>query len=512
VIDRFEAKAAPLCLSLDFGTTTSCVAVIKPDKEGKFKRDLNSLNIIPLEFSDPFWKLPSLICRRGDKGKEIAFCGQDAKRLKAESKATKRLMVKAIPKNEKDSNCEDGKCIMEAALRRAREWFIEQPRVTEILSNKIIMSVPTSFPLAWKRILSEVCREAANKVFGSKDVSIIEESMAAMSYYLYRERGDKTFPFIIICDFGGGSTDITFLEKEEKGLYLPIKHGGMHSFASNQIDELIIEAFRDSCELTRDQAKTLKENLDTFANFKNELHRLEKRDDIFIRDKWETLQDRIREAIENRFSTCFKEMLQRIKNKWDQNKWEMIQTSKCLILLAGDGSNLAGFRDYIRRAWELTIRKLQMRMDSVEIIQIREPKRCVAIGSFLAYYYHGEEFSEKKITNDVPEDILLHIPPAFEPSDNRRIYDIGGERYYRLFEEGQPLNTDNKVSTIIPLVDTGKTLVKESITFNLFSGLIGDKIEEYLDGKLIPPVDTSMQRLRFTYQAEGADVKIEWVK
>jgi actin-like ATPase involved in cell morphogenesis len=505
VIDRFKAKSAPLYLSLDFGTTTSCVAIIRPNKEGKFGGDVNCLNTLPIDFFSPFWKLPSVIYKEGNK---IISCGQEAIYSRAKPKPIKRLMITATP-DEVSGYREDGKFIMETALRRTRDWLIEQHGVTEILFDNIILSVPTSFPLAWKKVLSEVCREAGKKVFGIKGVRIIEESMAAMNYYLYKQKGDVNYPIIIVCDFGGGSTDITIFERYGEGSYFPIKHGGMNSFASNQIDDLIKETFKERYELEEDKPKRLKENLDNINNFIAELKGFPNYDDIFTRNMWNAVQNRIKDEVVVKFSTCFKEMLQRGKNKW-----EKIQTDKILILLAGDGSNLVGFRDYIKRAWEMALRELQMSTGVVEIVQISEPKRCVSIGSFLAYYYHGEDLSDRKIKNDVPEDILLVIPPSFTPSNASMILDMPqkNKRYYRLFEEGQPLDKENKASVTVPLTDTGKNIVKENIIFHLFSGLVGDEPAHYMDLELIPPVDISMQNLCFTYKAEGPEVKIEWVK
>lgn len=110
-----------------------------------------------------------------------------------------------------------------AYLRHMRSAWDHQHPEHLLADQDIVLTVPASF--------DEVARELtvqAAKLAGLNKVVLIEEPQAA--FYAWMERhadGEKLEPgdFALVCDVGGGTTDLTLIQVEEGGAYRRIAVG-----------------------------------------------------------------------------------------------------------------------------------------------------------------------------------------------------------------------------------------------------------------------------------------------
>lgn len=520
LIERFQARKAEFSLSLDFGTTACCVALARPNDKGRVV-NTGTLGTIPIDFdsadADMF---PTYVRLQGQKttvggtaarergaGEEFDPIKHRLFRARGDLRSLYRLKARII---------------MESCLRRAREWLIDQPQVTEVLFDKIVLSVPTSFPLVWKRELQKICQEAGAEVFGKPEVSIVEESMAAVRYFLQPTKEKekqgalvdrqedqvdlRDIDLIVICDCGGGSTDITFLQKQpqnDRPTFFPLMHGGMKDFAGYALDLLIQRWFSKERrqEIDTTYAELIKKSLGDKDRLFSLLRARGISQDPELIGVQGDLQELVAKEVTMRFQHCFHDLLQRAYRRQPD-----IPRRTVLLLLAGNSSLLASFPQCLTEAWVKEADLVEtLKGSSLRVQRMSQPKRCVALGSFLLA--EGGAFAP--LHNSVPEDILLQVPDNFDPPEPARlIHHHHAAPYYLLFEAGESLDeASNRIHAALHAHSLGLEQAKRA-EFHLYTCFAGENPERYDTLKCFPPPGKDNfgdVQFLFTYDPTGQE-------
>lgn len=506
-LERFISGVSDWPISLDFGTTSCCVALVKPDDRGEFK-ELARLHTVPLDYSIPTDMLPSVVRRATDR----VSVGRDALRIPGpkDFDPIKTQLFFAQDEYQRERYREEARLVMSTCLQRSLEWLVDRPRVREVLFNHVILAVPTAFPLQWKETLRDICLEASGEVFGANKVSIIEESMAAINSYLLRDNPSKeileNMDLLVVCDFGGGSTDITILEnvkEQPQQRFIPRLHGGMRNFAGCQVDKLVqgFIAAKLHQEIDTDFAERIKRSLHTPDQFAQCLVEMRITNAAEHRKCLRDIREEIHLELKNRFMGCFKPLLQRVGRRLG---CRLDAPPQVLLLLAGNGSRLIGFEACLREAWHQVVTEEAIPLNLVETQRVNDPKRCVALGGFLSYS-HFPAGAPVQLQNTVPEDILMGVPPGFIPPDQDRLIRIASLPYYVLFEAGEPLDKNHQASVTIPAVSLGLTMAQGEVSFRIFSMLPGDSPLIYGNLSCRPLAGQKVVNFVFTYSTTSVD-------
>ncbi|MCL9777275.1 Hsp70 family protein [Vibrio methylphosphonaticus] len=102
-----------------------------------------------------------------------------------------------------------------------------------------LIAVPANFTDSQRKATKE-----AAKLAGLKHVKLVEEPVAAATFYGYQQQGDNTY---FVYDLGGGTFDATVLQVGDDGLYT-LAAQGSNTHGGKHIDDIIIAYVMDEFE------------------------------------------------------------------------------------------------------------------------------------------------------------------------------------------------------------------------------------------------------------------------
>lgn len=102
-----------------------------------------------------------------------------------------------------------------------------------------LIAVPANFSNAQRKATKEAAILA-----GLTQVKLVEEPVAAATFYGYQQQGDSTY---FVYDLGGGTFDATLLQVGEEGLYA-LATQGSHTHGGKHVDDIIIAYVMDEFE------------------------------------------------------------------------------------------------------------------------------------------------------------------------------------------------------------------------------------------------------------------------
>lgn len=516
-IERFvvEKNVEPLCL--DFGTSNCCTALVRPDESGSPDR----LGTVPMDYDDPSWLLKSAVDREDGQlvfGREVLDMDLAHPLFRLHPIKQKMFDVNASEEDRKES-AKLARALMRCCFQRAQQWLTDQPHNAKILFDNIVLTVPTSFPQRWKTELVDTAREVAETVFGSVRVSEIDEATAVLRYLLESKSEEvesfTSYDIVAICDFGGGSTDVVILQQLEpennKPSYKPLSLGGIPNFGSTNLNEVIRSAISNhdrEADITVEQhiAERLKRRLSDVSGFMDCL-----KDDLGIssRNMREVLFSRCRDAtmekVSEELEASFPDLLKRVSRRL-----EVVDNPKVLLLLAGQGAKLNGFESLVKTAWIKACADVRLPFTAPDVVMMKEPKRCVALGGFQSY---GNRWRLTGVANFIPQDFLVKMDNKFAPEDRSNLITLEGQQYYRVLEAANELDENDEARVAIPL-DALDRSYDEMLPLKLFSRLPGGKaiyMQEFSESPPSVLLDELTGMLEFVYKAEGAKIDINYI-
>lgn len=216
-------------IAIDYGTTDSAAAHLTSQKG---KGPLSPTNI-PLEGEGQGDKIYSNIFFKGHElGREIPFiwCIGTEARVLGRSPGNRRRLVKAVKTKVGRDHREQidlgggrfelpaeeiVKFIHMDLLKRTRKALKQRP-------TSVLLSIPTRFTLRQKIMLRETFARALQAAGLEATVESVDESLAAGMFYIVirgpREEklGSKPCYTLMVIDFGGGTTDVTLFQVEQR--------------------------------------------------------------------------------------------------------------------------------------------------------------------------------------------------------------------------------------------------------------------------------------------------------
>ena len=421
-VQAVQKEEYPEYVGLDFGTSNSCVAICYPELDG------NQWLTSPLP---PLVENMALDTNASSPAGD-AMDNRDAQILpshldiEAPPKSIHRIGHPAVHSNGNDLN---NKSLFkrfvadeEQAGRESSVLFLEELifRIEAALASlgiplcipaRICMAVPTGYSFE-KQILRECCQEAMIRCgIENPHVSLIDESMAAMTYFLTQmDPSDKiheTADFIMVIDFGGGTTDIAIAEKRND-IYHPIISGGDPKLGGKEITDWVGKYLK----VTLGQAESIKCSLID----ENRWERVAKS------NKLKATIQQVRAHIMDRLKPKLKLILHEaifdlINDAY--NIGENEQNQKLVIMLAGGSSALLGYDLLVSEIIGELKRDLdpnnQIELEGV--FPITEPKRCVSRGAFI--YQNLRSINLDMSRPISPHRVLWPLPLGAHPPQLR---------------------------------------------------------------------------------------------
>ena len=228
-------SASMITLSIDFGSSRTKVAYFnqETDKSELIELGREVRNIIPSVFYLPEAGGDILV---GDNAQDMV--DTDPQGVVINLKTEIHKMGK--------KRCGPGR-IKPERIELASELFkyIKHQCETEVFHNNEITSCILTVPVCFEDQKRKCIKKAA-ELAGFTEIKLIEEPVAAARYWLTAYKGNNIPDEIIICDVGGGTTDLAVLQyKNGKFISYPdILPAGLHA-GGNDIDEAIWEQIMD---------------------------------------------------------------------------------------------------------------------------------------------------------------------------------------------------------------------------------------------------------------------------
>jgi molecular chaperone DnaK (HSP70) len=227
-------------LGIDFGTTNTVISYFENNK------------IKLLEIDNKFL-IPSKILIN----KENIICGHLIKNIKKESLLIENFKIE-IPNNKK--------YIFNNNIYSTNDLiFYYFNYLSELIKNKFkkdnydcVISVPSNFNSSNRKIIKTILQK-----FNFNILRIINEPTAAALYYEIH-LNNKIENKILVIDIGGGTTDLTILDKDEE-LYEVIQSLGDNNLGGKNITENIFNYVKDlDVNIKLNDCKLAKENLKNY--------------------------------------------------------------------------------------------------------------------------------------------------------------------------------------------------------------------------------------------------------
>ncbi|MEE5993283.1 MAG: Hsp70 family protein [Oscillospiraceae bacterium] len=224
-------------VGIDLGTTNTVVAYIDEDDNPQL-----------LEFGEmgEFF-LPSVLYV--DEDEQTTLVGRialskgaaDPTRLIRSSKRKMRFRDYSYPDSEQRHSFTmklRPKDVTTKILEEVRRTLIERGLCNEETEIYTVITVPDN----WYHPAQEDTEEAGKRA-GFIVMDKLSEPIAAAYHYITQRIQNQDR--ILVCDFGGGTLDITFLKPNEQGNnYIPYGHGGEAELGGDDFDKHIVKEFQ----------------------------------------------------------------------------------------------------------------------------------------------------------------------------------------------------------------------------------------------------------------------------
>ena len=475
-----EQETYPEYAALDFGTSNSCFALI-PAVRGKIKGEWivdysahDSLKPLPVE------RMPSVIGLGGEftgllmpsvlvkvPTGEFQF-GRDATSTtderyrdalnKYRDKSLKRDISNDHPLMELwGSTAQEGAAeVMGEMIRRASEYLVESGAVCS-LPDKIVLSVPTRYPPAWREKLKTSCISGMKKAgIAEPQVKLVEESKASLRYYIECSGENLSPGVLVILDFGGGTTDLTAVRvvapPGRSRAFEVLATGGNPMLGGLDVDMWIEEFLRE---------KNLDVKKDTFYGWREVIkfsfgssalssalggifggNLLE--DKMAANSLGQELIQCVHQKLAAEFDKIFSDMIEQVISRLRKTGVTDRQTLR--ILLAGGASRLFGMKKVVGEACEKNVKNkggglLVFSPDDVDLI--KEPKFSVCMGAFLQAGWDTGRLSE--MTDIATFRILMFLPGGTVVDPSIETIRFGNQVFVKLVERGEKLPLKKEV-------------------------------------------------------------------
>ena len=322
-------------IAIDFGTTRTKLAKYDQEKEKSVLIEIGR-EIRPV--------LPSIfyIPKEGD-----ILVGDDAQdELENDPAGIVRGLKLEIDKDEKIRL--NNRKIDRIELLSNLFHYIRQRCESEVFFGspvtKCTLTVPVKF-LPYERN----CIRKALELAGFEEINTVEEPVAAAYHWL--RNSDLKTDFIVVCDIGGGTTDIALLQRNEHVIkpHPEVEPDGF-SKGGNSIDEAIWDnvIYDIPEEAFSKIGKKLSGYLIQLKKYK-ELFSRRKDDSVLIpiEDYKIPLHRETVKQCSEKFSDRVCETLKRFVQKMQETGIE-----KAPVLLVGGGMNILGLKDAIESLWD----------------------------------------------------------------------------------------------------------------------------------------------------------------
>lgn len=221
-------------IGIDLGTTNSCVA-IKGGCEKCFKPNkLKSYSIVTDRLQRKF--TPSVLSFKGNSGKPYEV-GHKAKK-DLSGKYPPVMFAKRHLGTDKKFQVDDEKFLSPEEVSAEILKYLKEMAETKlgVEIKKAVVTVPAYFSMSQKMLTRDALKMAGFAI--DDDRYIIQEPVAAAFTYMQMTQSESLK--IMVYDLGGGTFDITILQKDGDQLEV-VKFGGDHALGGYDFDKLIAD-------------------------------------------------------------------------------------------------------------------------------------------------------------------------------------------------------------------------------------------------------------------------------
>ncbi|MBV6505702.1 MAG: Chaperone protein HscA [Syntrophorhabdaceae bacterium] len=449
-IKTFDRQKYLWPVGLDFGTTNSCLALVMPklgingwetDQRDNIERPLRIERVF--ERDEAPWIEASSLMLSAIAPPDALLFGREA--LAKNPLLNFKLLVKdnVALKNRKDFGDKLPDSIVKDYMKEVFQrsiYFLEERGIEPSQFQKVRLTVPTVFAPAWKRRLVHACKSALEEAAGVSDPEVkpVDESIAALQYCLEYELEFSTAQdgVIMVIDFGGGTTDITVVEKNrDKNIvvYDVVAWGGDPGFGGSNFDQLIVQTAEEtqvllatpstvepsltlqSEELALMEAQAIKHLLHSGDQILGQY--LKNRNYVGLKgEKIPRLVHAFRDKIEKRLKERVSKMIDGVFSELEKLPGYTNGNRRPLqVILAGNSSQVYGYEEIVHYEITSQLQKQHgaLALNYIRIFHPRQPKYCVAIGAFR---YGVMPIHQPAIREVCPFEVLISVG-----------HDIGGK-------------------------------------------------------------------------------------
>lgn len=429
-IHAFEPALYRQVVGLDFGTSNSCVAL----DAGEFRADgkwiLSGMpRCLPLNVFDRHGSLdpsvvPSLLGyrRRIEDGDVVPFL-PDPRYLPHHTCVEFKIALQDPKLFEHQEFRVDSLRqtidYLKLLIVRAREHLEERGIRESRLAQTLVVTLPTTFiEIGRERILEAV--RAAVPGLAPGALLPCDESIAALLFARTKETDlFANQRFIVVYDFGGGTTDVTSLWVDASANLFEIGIGGSSNVGGTIIDCWILQRLsqkavppEDQPELSRKAVhaipelsgsgaarvslENLKKQLGEFGPLSEGIRKVSKSysvDKSWLAVKGDALGPLLvaplQDALEKKFVAILEDVLTR---SLSYNDLRETRDVSFLVILAGNGSRLTHLPESIKEILEKGLQQRSL-SGTVEVRTLNRPKEAVALG---AASYNGLLVPERR--------------------------------------------------------------------------------------------------------------------
>jgi hypothetical protein len=432
-IEVFPQEDYPHYIGLDFGTSNSCVALVLPRVNGAAwdcplaeAHDTvpveESLGSAPCGSEAPARIMPTVMYFP-TQGR--AFYGRRAASFARPIENFKRLLS-SDTSGEIGPGCtadDLATMFMTELLHRVQSFLDERtypdltlPQPSRL--KRVAISVPTMYAFRFRKRIREACRSALEQL-GVKtadgSVVMVDESRAALKYFLWKNPERRVPGYFVIYDFGGGTTDVTAVEVrcEHTGRirYIPCGTGGHPKLGGSDVTQWLSEAITKHPSVPSDAKVNAVREIVKIAlgrqDFSAALEQLNLPSDY---PEASRLRQELLEAIYDQLAGSVRRILEDIFGQIAAAASKRANGPLPLhLLLAGNASRLADFTQRVETIANTILHEngwLGSLFSSVSAEILDLPKASVVMGAFLLGNAYGTD--EVPTQSNLNYGIFLH--------------------------------------------------------------------------------------------------------
>ena len=415
-INCLKKTAYPHFIGLDFGTSNSCMSICMPAEEKGVwctvpltarTENLSLDSASSASEQSDAQIIPTILNPKAEKG-SLDRIGRNV--ANAPRHLKKSMFKRFVSKSE--SAAEEIITFLEELFRRMESALLDMG-IPLCRPERVIMAVPTGFSFERQLLRGYCCEALRRRGVNEPKVRLIDESLAAMTYFFancsQEENRIGSGDFAMIIDFGGGTTDITVVQKQKQS-YFPVVSGGNPELGGKEITEWI----SDRIQIGISEAEALKIRLARQSDW-----------DIYTKAlsleiERQSLIDELHKWLKGELWVIFQDILIDLKELMD-GTLDVRTPNNIMILLAGGSSALEGFLDLVSQTVGCLIDHLGMRhqLSLNDVHLISEPKKGVSRGAFI---YKNEGVLNFPADNNIsPFRVLFPLPAGANPDGHKII-------------------------------------------------------------------------------------------